>query len=437
MTGEWQRAWRLARRDMLGSARGLGMFVVCLALGIGAIATIGTLKVALHNKLVNDGRTLLGGDVEVVFVHRDALPEEKASFFQDSEHVSRVITLRTMARQPLSESAAQAGAAQLVELKAVDQAWPLFGDVMIEDSLHMGKLAPMDVLAPQIDADGVTRPGALIDPVGLERLSLALGEVLRLGEADFTIRGILISEPDRHQAFDLGPRIIISDESLSASGLQKPGSLYYVRYRVDLQPGVDPIAWRNRLADAFPEAGWRLRDRTDPAPAVQQSADRFSMFLVFVSLATLVIGGVGIGLAVKAHLERRSHVLALFKCLGATHALTCRIYALQIGVLALLAIAMGLVLGLLAPFVVSLFIEESLSLRIRTAFGSLLWAMARALIFGILVSLVFVMPTLWRARDLPARLPLPICESYRLPWRDRLFHIAVIAALVIFVIVTG
>ena len=135
-----------------------------------------------------------------------------------------------------------------------------------------------------------------------------IGDIFRLGDQAFVVRGEITNEPDRStQAFELGPRVIITHKALKATGLLLPGALvrYYYRLKLDAQDDTDIQKWRDDLSLAFPDAGWRLRDRANAAPNIQEFTDRVGMFLTLVGLTALLVGGVGIGNAIRAHIQGR------------------------------------------------------------------------------------------------------------------------------------
>ena len=241
-TGHLMLALRLARRELRGGVRGLAVVLSCLALGVAVIAAVGTLRAATDRGLAEDGRRILGGDLEVEggsqplpVALRDWLRARGAA-------LSDVVQMRSMLVAPSGER-------QLVELKAVDAAWPLVGEAAVRGSAaapppptlsRKGRgsdeaTEPPPPLAgggrgeggkPSDIAAALSNHGLLAEPVVLDRLNLRVGDTVRLGNASFTIRGALISEPDRVAApLILGPRVLIAADALPSTGLIAPGSM--------------------------------------------------------------------------------------------------------------------------------------------------------------------------------------------------------------------
>src|ERR1700761_4760540 len=114
---------RFAWRELRGGLRGFYVFIACIALGVMAIAGVGSVSASLSDGLAREGRTLLGGDVSFVLFQREAKPEEVA-FLRSRGTVSVASTLRGMARSADGKLA-------LVEMKAVDDTYPLLGEVAL------------------------------------------------------------------------------------------------------------------------------------------------------------------------------------------------------------------------------------------------------------------------------------------------------------------
>jgi putative ABC transport system permease protein len=374
-------AWRVALREMRSGLHGFRIFLACIVLGVGAIAVIGSLSAALERGIGNEGQRLLGGDIEFSIVHQEMGAAELA-FLEDRGTVSTVATARSMARS--------GEGVMLVEVKAVDDLYPLYGDFEIEGG---GALA--EALAQE---DG--RFGAVVEPLILSRLGLQPGDTLTVGEATLVVRGEIAREPDRAaDGFILGPRVLMSRQALEATGIVRPGSLITWRYRVQLSPGAGPDdvqALRVAATEAFPDTGWSIRTRDRAAPGIDRFLDRLTFLLTLVGLTALIVGGLGIANAVSAFLERKRGTIAILKCLGASSGLVFRVYLIEVLVIATLGIALALALGAAAPYIIEGLFADILPVPI--AAGLDLAALGIALAFGYLVTLAFALWPLAIAR---------------------------------------
>jgi putative ABC transport system permease protein len=380
-------ALRFALRELRGGLRGFRLFVACLSLGVAVIAGIGTLSSSIVTGLERDGRSLLGGDIEYRLTHRGATPEER-DFLLRQGAVSETVQMRGMAHSLRSDQRT------LIELKAADAAYPLYGGVSLEQS---GQLA--DVLAVK---DGL--PGAAVDPQALIRLEAAVGDRLTIGEQEFEIRAVIAREPDRAtEGLTLGPRVMIALDALDATRLVQPGTLAYWHYRVKLRPDLTAPQAQASAQKDHAASGWRIRDWKEGSPGVRRFLDRSALFLVLVGLTALLIGGVGVANAVHAHLDGKTPTIATLKSLGATTGLIFRVYLWQTLLLAAFGILLGIAIGAAIPNMAAGALAEILPLPLVPG---LYWQpLAMAAAYGLLVALAFTIWPLARAADIrPAAL---------------------------------
>ena len=200
---------RLAVRDLRGGLRGFRIFIACIFLGVAAITGIGSSARILSDSLVREGQTILGGDVAFRLAQQEATPGQR-TWMAARGKVSVIATMRAMARWRASK-------ATLVELKAVDGAYPMIGALALSGQSQ-------DLATVLSKRDGVY--GVAADPALLVRLGLKQGDRFQIGDGLFELRAVLQSEPDKLSGgFGLGPRVLLSMESFRASGLVQPGAL--------------------------------------------------------------------------------------------------------------------------------------------------------------------------------------------------------------------
>src|ERR1700733_8499645 len=272
-------ALRYALRELRSGLRGFYVFIACIALGVMAIAGVGSVAASLGEGLAREGRTLLGGDAAFSLIQREAKADEVA-FLRSRGTVSVAATLRGMART-------QDGQLALVELKAVDNTYPLLGEVTLDPKMPVN-----DLLA---ERDGAF--GAAADATLLARLDLKNGDRVSVGSAIFQIRSELGAEPDKLAGgVGFGPRFLVSEAGLRATGLLQPGSLVHWIYRVKLPENTANDravkALVNDARNAAPQAGWEIRSRDNASPQLERTISRFTQFLTLVGLAALLVGGV-------------------------------------------------------------------------------------------------------------------------------------------------
>lgn len=380
-------AWRFARRELRGGIKGFRILIACLALGVAAIAAVGSLSAAVEAGLARDAKAILGGDFELRLSQRPATAEQRAWLDRHGSvgGLAETIEMRAMAVRP------DGAKRLLVQLKAVEGGYPLFGSL---------GLAPAQDRAALFD-ERAGHWGAAIESGLAVRLDLKVGDRLRVGEGEFDIRAILEREPDRSvSALDLGPRVMIGLEAMPATGLIQPGSLIEYRYKVRLAPGTDANSWRAELTRAFPDSPWRIRDASQASPGVERFVERISMFLTLVGLTSLLVGGVGVGNSVNAYLAGRTAAIATLKCLGASGRLVFTTYLMLVLVLAMAGILIGCAIGATAPWIAQWLLGGLLPVPLLPG---LYWPpLALAALFGLLTAIAFSLWPLGRARAVRA-----------------------------------
>lgn len=375
--------FRFALRELRGGLRGFYVFIACIALGVASIAAVGSVSRALIEGINERGQEILGGDAAFVLIHR-TLGQEERGFLDDNGRVARTATLRAMARGDDTQT--------LTELKAVEPSYPLYGTVEVDGGDLQALLAPVDGVF------GIVPEQALLD-----RLGLAIGDRLRVGDLDLEVRGVVESEPDKLAGgLGFGPRSFIAMEGLDATNLVQPGSLIRWRYGVALEDRSDAAlaAFLEDAKTSFPDAGWEIRSRANAAPGLTAQINRFTQYLTLVGFTALIVGGVGVANAVRAHLDTRRPVIATLKSVGASGGQVFGTYFIEILLIAVLAIAIGLVLGALAPLLTGSLLANILPVG-ETSIGLYPRELAFAFAYGVLIAVIFALWPLGRARDTP------------------------------------
>jgi len=381
-------AARFARREMRGGLRGFRLLLACLALGVAALAAVGSVRAAIEAGLAAEGAALLGGDAELDFTYRSASEDERAWMAERAERVSEVIEFRSMAVVGSGETSERA----LTQVKAVDDLYPLIGEMVLEPAM------PLDQ-ALKAGQEGL--PGAVMERALSDRLGLSPGDVFALGETEFHLSALIEREPDSAASgFSLGPRTLVLREALDGSGLLAPGTLFNSKYRLDLSEGtaLDPL--EAEAKERFADAGMRWTDARNGAPGVARFVERLSAFLVLVGLSGLAVGGVGVAAAVRAYLQRKTAVIATFRAMGATRATIFQTYFIQVGILAVMGVALGLLIGAGLPLLLSPLIEAQLPLPARFAIYPA--PLTEAALYGLLTAALFTLWPLARSADVRA-----------------------------------
>ncbi|WP_045218403.1 ABC transporter permease [Desulfonatronum thioautotrophicum] len=380
----------LALREIRNRPKGFGIFLLCLILGVGAVAGIGTLSAALDAGIRDNTRAILGGDLELRQAHAP-IPADVLAMLQGFGETSRIATLRAMARGP-------DGASTLTELKAVDRGYPLFGQVQLRSGTDLQNTL----------ASGGTHPAAVAEAGLLARINAQVGDLITVGDLAFQVVDVLEREPDKAAGFfGLGPRLMISLDELDATGLVQPGSL--VRHAVRLAlPGagartMTEQAVRAEIEAAFPEASWQVREHGSAARGLTRAIENLAKYLNLVGLAALLIGGLGVAGSVQAYFESRRSTLATLRCLGATSRTLFTFCLTQVLAMAFLGGLAGLALGLGLANIGAAALARGLGLQ--AVLGLYSGVLATALVLGLCTTLAFVLRPVYLAlRFRPAEL---------------------------------
>ena len=374
---------RLARRELRGGVRGLWVVLLCLVLGVAVIAAVGSLRAAIDAGLAADGRRLLGGDLEIEG-GSTALPDELREWLRGrGATISDITQMRSMLVAP-------SGDRQLVDLKAVDGAWPLVGAPTIAPPVPLA-----DALA---ERDG--QFGLLAEPIVLDRLGLKPGDRVRLGNAQFRVSGAITFEPDRIATPSLfGPRVLITASALPATGLIAPGAI--VRHNLRLTVKTDAVVplLAAEVRSRFADRGWRVRDTREAAPTVTRFIDQAALFLTLAGLTSLLVGGIGVANGVRAWLDARAKSIATLRCLGASSRLVFAVCLSQVMTLACVGIVVGLAVGITIPLIAVSLLRDILPVPpvVSVYPAPLLLAAA----YGVLIAISFALWPLGRAARIP------------------------------------
>jgi putative ABC transport system permease protein len=372
-------AWRLARRELRSGLQGFAVFLACLTLGVAAIAAVGVTNAGVIDAIQRDAAALLGGDVRLEANILPIAEDELAAI--PSAGARRSDAVRTNAMASGAE-----GRRVAVSLKAVDDAYPLYGEVGLEPRLDLAR--------------ALAGGGAVVDPALLTRLGVERGDPIRIGEATFTVRAAIAREPDQLGGFEtIGPRVMIAMADLARTQVIMPGALVRYDYSFALPAGADAAALVAELRRNHPDAHWRARSR-DVQPQVTRFTDRLASYLTMAALTTLLIGGVGVALAIQNYLAGKTTTIATLKCLGARSRLIFRMYLLQVLALAAIGIAAGLAVGHLVPWLLAAVIGRLSPIRLTVDFYPVPLLTAAAC--GLLTALVFAIWPLARAREVSA-----------------------------------
>ncbi len=321
-------AGRIAWRETRASLTKFLFVVLAVAAGVGALSGVRGFSQSFHTMLTKEARTVMAADLTA---RQFAMPTAQQEAALDAlQGVDRTLITETFSM------ASPVGAADatpvLVSIKAVDPAkYPYYGEV---------KLSPEMPLAAALKADTVVAGDDL-----MIRLHLKAGDSIRVGGQDYRVVATVISEPDRMSgSMNVGLRMMMSREALARTGLLQLGSRAAERMLFKLNPGAPRVEQvRRAIKVALPES--MVADFRQSHPIITNGLDRATVFLSLVSLIALIVGAIGVGMAMHAHLQQKMDNIAVMKSMGATSGEIIRIYTLQTLMLGVAGRARGSVGG--------------------------------------------------------------------------------------------
>jgi putative ABC transport system permease protein len=396
----WRSALKIAWRESRASAGKFLFVILAVAAGVGALSGVRGFSASFRDMLLRDARTLMAADLSLRLFSLPDRDEQAAidALVADGAEVTLVtetVSMMSTGDRPL-----------MVSVKAVDPAlYPFYG--------RLETRPPAD-------------PAQLLDPATvivsddlLLRLGAAVGEQVKLGDAFFTIAATIAVEPDRMTGtLNVGPRVMLGHEALDRSGLIVRGSRASQRYLFKLpSEGLTIEAARRRLEATFRRN--RIADFRETHPTIRRGLDRATNFLSLVSLVAMIVGALGVGMALHSHLQQRLDTIAIMKCVGARSSQIVRIYFAQALGLGLTGSLLGVFLGFLvqagAPWFIANYFPDAPRLEWQPS------AAAQAMLIGVLTTLLFSMPPLLSIRRIrPALIFRREMEGARKSWKERL-----------------
>lgn len=395
----------MAWRETRGAWRHFLYFFVCVAVGVGALVSVSLFAAHVDRAVTKEARGLLGGDLEIRSSHPLSTEGQAVlhSLGQRGIAVTHVSELVAMVARTEREKAA-GQATQIVELKAVESSYPFYGTLKLEPAQPLNRLLHPDAsLCKKTPCDG-----AVVQEALLLRMGLAIGDRLKIGQAEFLITGLVRTEPDRMaNAFSLGPRIIISQEGLQTASLIQPGSRVRERQLLKLPSALPLEALRGELRGRLTADHVRVTGYRDAQPQLKQFLEQLSRYLGLIGLTALFIGGLGVAMSIQAFLQEKLKTIAVLKTVGADSATVVRTYVVQALGLGLLGSLAGMLLGILLqrvlpPLLAGAFVTDLLDqLGASTdlsvvSIGPLLKGGA----LGLLTTLLFTLWPLLRIREI-------------------------------------
>ena len=364
----------LSFRELRGSFNEFKIVVASIFLGVFIISAVGSISKNLKSEINNKRAEMLGGNFELSTTYQE-FPKNIKKWLEENGTTTQIIELRTM----LSYNSQSQIKRRIVELKAVDNNYPLIGKVVI---------SPNQELKLSLNTKKNTK-NILIDKSLKDQLGINVGDLINLGKSKFKINGIIEKEPDRMFSFaTFGPRVLLSRESLVETGLLKAGSL--IKYKIKFIPNNNKKINLVYLHDLVQGTNVTIRSIKNTTNNFNNFVERTSIFISLVGLITLLISGVGISNGVKGYIIKKTKNIAIMKSLGAKNSKVLNIYINQILVIFLISIIPAIIVGISIPYFFSPIISKEFfntfepSIFFEPIFISFLYGLITCILFTII-----------------------------------------------------
>ena len=382
----WSTAARIAWRELRAGKAKFLFVLLSVAVGVAALTGVRGFSQSFSRALLLQARSIMAGDLSAR-MFRQATPEE----LKQLDDLAKQNVRRTVVTETVSMAMVQGDPVPLlVSLKAVDPGeYPFYGSVGLQSGGNLRSV--------------LTDSTVVVDDNLLVRLRAKVGDEVKIGGRWFRIAAVIVREPDRMTAgVGLGPRVMMTRRAMNEAGLLQPGSRATERYLFAIGDKQKVADVRAQIEKILPDA--QVTDFRETSPALAEGVDRATGLLSLICLMAMVLGAIGVAMAMRAHLQQRIEILAIMKSIGARSSDILRIYLFQTLVLGVSGALIGIALGLGVEYALPEVFGRLLPLRpdIQLPLNPVLGALGT----GILTTLLFCLPPLLDVRKVRPSLVL-------------------------------
>ena len=407
--------FNLTIREIRSSWKRLLFFFLCIAIGVGSVVALRSLIQNLNQAVGGDTRELLTADF-VITSTNDFSPTDISKIEKVINNSSIVearnetVDISAMAR-PLKDNER----VEFISLRGIEHPFPLVGNFKTSD----GK--PFDFKL-------LKNKGVVVAQILLEDLDVKVGDKIKIGETDWTIRGSFDEEPGGTGAFRLGARVFIEKKAFDAANITQNRSR--IRRRILYRTSENPTTLVNELRKELEGSTLRVQSYRETQERLNQQFERVENYLSLTGLLILVLGGVGVWNVARVFVEQKRKSVAVLKCLGANGTKIITVYLLQILTLGLVGSLFGVFLAQLGLWVAQLNFNDALpeTMSYVVHFSTAL----QGLVLGVLISLLFSALPLLQVRTIKPNLLLRDENNTnlrKLDWTKWIFGILCLAGL--------
>ncbi len=363
--------------------RRLALYVSAMALGVAALVAIRSFGINLERAVEEQAKEVFGSDLEV---RRSAAFADSTEALLDSlrdetgADVVREASFPSMARFPAS--AGGEGRTRLVQVRALDGPYPLYGRVQTTPAEAASALGQGE--------------GALVDATLLLQMEAAVGDSVQVGGRTYPVVGRVDGVPGQAEIASLvGPRVYLPLAELDSTLL---GFGSRARYSAAFRFS-DPGAALAAVVPRLDAADVRYETAGEEQEEITEASGYLTRFLSLVGFVALLLGGIGVASSVSVYVGEKAETVATLRCLGMSSTRVLAVYAVQALALGLVGAVLGAVLGVGVQRLLPLVLEGFLPVDVQN--DVVPRALLEGLGVGLVAALLFALLPLVRVRRVP------------------------------------
>lgn len=302
----------------------LTSMLVSLVLAITIVSGISLFTDRLEQALNTETEEFLGGKVKFESNQNTIKPLLEKLEFENIDYMEMILFASVI----FSENEMQ-----LSSVKAVDNSYPLIGELEIQDSSGTYKLKS----SPE--------PGTVWMDERLQNLLLLdYGDEIYLGDAKLIFSGTISYEPDRGSGnFAFAPKTIMNMSDVEATNVIQPGSR--VEYNYLFNGPDEELALLKDFLEKEKENGDDIETLNEDTSSLGRTIDRSENFFLLGGLIAVLLSACTIGIASQRFTRRHVSYVAILKTLGMTTFQIRVLYLLLFLYTTIFTLAIGLSFG--------------------------------------------------------------------------------------------
>ena len=365
---------RYAFRDLTRSYSKILSIIITLLISLFILSTILTIEDSLENELNENSKVLLGGDLEIDYNNKEgdrSLINQVKSF----STVSQMVEFSTM----ISTTKNKNNKTSFTRIKAVDQNYPLYGEVIYEP---IGSLENLNKIDNTI----------IVNENIFKNLELKINDIVKVQNKEFKVIGTVKVLPDIGGAFVFGDFALTGKKTLDNLELNTLGSFLNYEYKIRFDGNENKDNKINKIVNIFKnDSKVKIRYPENSTGGIKRIIDNFSQFLSLVSISAMLIAGIGIANTLLSFINQKNSSIAVQKAIGINSVNIKTIYYLQLFIILFFISLIAYGLSFLLVPIVDKYISDGLGLNIEAFFS--LTNLSIVFLVGLLVIIIFSIPT--------------------------------------------